>query len=289
MNFSNTLRFNVTLSISKLLCFAYFFTCFSLNAIEHVIAHAPLDDKDKLQEYSFKLLTAALEITIDDFGTYTLTRASESMSRDRQFMEVSKGERLTVIASPPIKKWRNDSLRVAFPIDKGISSYRIFFLLKKNHNLFENITTLDELKKISTGSNQQWSTTQILKDSGFNLVTGITYQGLFAMLNSERFLTFNRGINEILIESEVFGSAYPNLTFDKHIALFTYLPNYFFVSPKYPILAKRITNGLHKLHNNGELDKLFDEYFGQYIKKINLENRRFFYIENTNLGEDMYQ
>ncbi len=109
------------------------------------------------------------------------------------------------------------------------------------------------------------------------------------MLNSERFLTFNRGINEILIESEVFGSAYPNLTFDKHIALFTYLPNYFFVSPKYPILAKRITNGLHKLHNNGELDKLFDEYFGQYIKKINLENRRFFYIENTNLGEDMYQ
>lgn len=254
-----------------------------------VIAHKPLDEKDKLQEYSYKLLNLVLEETTTQYGVYTLTRASSTMTRSRQFIELMKGENLHVAISPPLDQWREKTLRVPFPIQKGIASYRIFFILKKNKDIFKNVFTLSALKKIATGSNIQWSTTRILRYHQFNLITSITYKGLFDMLNFERFISFNRGINEIFVELDTFGSQFPNLTYDKHIAMFTYLPNYFYVSPKYPQLATRIEQGLIKVHHSGQLNKLFEQYFGQYIKKINLRNRRYFYIKNINLEDEMYQ
>lgn len=42
----------------------------------------------------------------------------------------------------------------------------------------------------------QWSTTRVLTENGFNVVTGLDYEGLFKMLTKGRFITFGRGINE---------------------------------------------------------------------------------------------
>lgn len=277
-----------SLSLAKLLCLFCALCQFSTQAITHVIAQAPLDNKDKLQQYSYQLLQLALDVTKEEYGDYRLSRATIAMSRDRQFLELIKADKLNVMISPPQKGRGENAIRVAFPIQKGISSYRIFFLLNKNKDIFKEVNSIEELKKYSTGSNIQWSTTQILKYHQFNLVTSITYKGLFDMLNSERFISFNRGINEIFIELETFSKQFPELTYDQHIALFTYLPNYFYVSPSQPKLAKRLETGLLVLHNNGQLDELFYRYFGQYIDKIALQKRRFFTLENINLEPFMY-
>ncbi|MGL1956747.1 MAG: hypothetical protein OCD00_05460 [Colwellia sp.] len=272
-----------------LFCLTFLSYHFSAKAENRVITNAPLDDKNKLLEYSFKLLELALDVTKKQYGEYSLARSTHAMLRDRQFTELIKGENLNVTISNPITRWNKKAIRVPFPTQKGISSYRIFFLLKKNKHIFKDIYSLDDLKKISTGSNKQWSVAKIFKHHQFNLVTGITYKGLFDMLNSERFISFNRGINEIFIELETFGLQFPELTYDKNIVLFTYLPNYFYVSPKFPELATRIEKGLMTLHNNGQLDELFYQYFGQYIDKMQLNNRRHFYIENNNLEHAMFE
>ena len=138
-------------------------------------------------------------------------------------------------------------------------------------------------KLIPTGSGLEWSTTRVLKESQFNVITGSDYEGLFGMLMLDRFTTFGRGINEAFDEFDQHKKQYPELTIDEKFLLFIPLPTYFFVSPKKPELRNRIELGLNKLIKTGEFEKIFQKEFGALIKKANLAKRTIFKIPNPNL------
>ncbi|SMF16514.1 hypothetical protein SAMN02745866_01080 [Alteromonadaceae bacterium Bs31] len=259
------------------------------RAFDLAIIHAPLDEKDHHQEYIYEALERALFVTKESYGNYKMKLARKAIPRDRQFTELLEGKTLTVITSAPKANWTGKTLRVPFPIQKGIGSYRIFLIMEENKDLLKHVTTLGQLKLFSTGANVNWSTTKILKDHGFNTVDSLGYKNLFNMLSHGRFQTFNRGVNEVAKELEIFGKDFPSLTYDKHVLLYTYLPNYFYVTPKQPRLAQRIEFGLKKMHQNGELDKLFNRYYGPHLAQFELQNRRVFEIENTNLESGWYE
>jgi hypothetical protein len=260
-----------------------------VRALDHAIAQAPLDKFDKLQDYNYALLHAALVASEAKFGGFKLERSLQVMQRDRQFTQVEKGKSLTILVSPPKKEWRNKLLRVPFPIQRGVSGYRLFFVMEQNKNILASIKSLEELKMIPTGSNASWSTTSILRDHGFNVVTSQGYKTLFHMLAKGRFATLGRGLNEIPIELRLFSKEFPSLTFDEHIVLYTFLPNYYYVSPDQPQLATRLEFGLKALHASGELDRLFNIYYGHQMKRFDISSRRKFVIENTNLEAGMYE
>ncbi len=261
----------------------------SAQALHTVITHAPNDEKDHLQDYVYLVLKAALRASKEKYGAYEFRRAPKAMPRDRQFAELIKGEQLTVIASPPKANWSGKTLQVPFPLQKGISSYRIFLLMDKNKDLLSNVKRLSQLKAFSTGANLNWTTTKILEDHGFNIVKTLGYKNLFDMLARDRFQTFNRGVNEVSIELQAFGKAFPGLTYDQHLVLYTYLPNYFHVTPKQPELAARIEYGLKQMHASGEHDAIFYQFYGQHLAKYRLDERKLFVIENTNLEPGMYE
>ena len=190
------------------------------------------------------------------------------------------------MAEAPKPDWEKRLIPIRIPIRKGIQGFRTFLILKKNQPMLSNITTLAALKKIPTGSGQQWSTTRVLKDNNFNVKVGNNYEGLFNMLVFNRFVTFGRGINETAVEFESHKDQFPELAIEKDLLLFIPLPTYFFVSPKHPKLAERIETGLSAMLEDGSFDALFNEEFGELIKKSNLQHRRMFKISNPNLSPE---
>ena len=260
----------------------------AVHAEDLVIMQAPTDAQDRLQDYTYAVVLRALRETEGDYGRFRLRETAHAMVRDRQFSALHKGKDLTVLTSPPKRQWSKKVIRVPFPIQRGISSYRIFMLMEEHKELLKNVHTLAQLKAVSTGSSSDWSTTQILADHGFNLVVGYGYATMFDMLAQGRFQTFNRGVNEIPIELEIFSRKHKQLAYDRYVAVYTYLPNYFYVSPQHKRLAHRIEAGLIKMHKNGALDELFTAHYGNLVNGFDLKNRRIFYIENTNLEPGMY-
>lgn len=253
---------------------------------EIVLVNRPPSDTDKRYEYPTKLLTIILKKTEKEYGPAVIVQSESSMARNRILIELEKGLIINVIAVPPKPGWEERLIPIRIPIRKGIQGFRTFLILKKNQAMLSSITSLEALKKIPTGSGQQWSTTRILNENGFDVRPGNSYEGLFNMLVYGRFITFGRGINEAAIEYETHKIQFPELAIEKDLLLFIPLPTYFFVSPKKPKLAERIEVGLSAMLEDGSFDDLFNQEFGELIKKSNLKNRRIFKINNPNLSPE---
>jgi hypothetical protein len=249
-----------------------------------VLVNRPSTIEDRRYEYPHKLLEEILKVTEIEYGHATIQETFLRMPRDRTLRELEKGVNIHVMAEASKPSWEQRLIPIRIPIRKGIQGYRTFLILKKNQTLLSKITTLEQLKKIPTGSGRQWATTDILEKNGFFVKTGNNYQGLFSMLIKERFMTFGRGINETAEEYNRLKGKFPALGIEQDLLLYIPLPTYFFVSPQKPELAKRIEAGLKLIINNGSFDKMFNDEFSELINNANLTNRRIFRISNPNLS-----
>lgn len=265
-----------------------FGSCFAAE-MDKVLMLKEISGNKLSHTYNTELLTRILDATVEEFGDFELNTTPLPMVRDRQFVELQKGKLINVLASPYKEKYNQFGIRVPFPLKMGLASSRIFLVTEENKDVLKNVTTVEQLKKVRTGSHTQWTTTKVLHDQGVNVLTDNQYESLFKMLSRGHFDTFNRGIHEIHSELAEFKPNYPNLTFDKHLVLFFYMPDYYYVSETTPRLAKRIEAGLLELHSNGELLKLIKEYFAEELAAFELNKRRVLTIENTNLAPGMYQ
>ena len=255
-------------------------------ATEVVLVNRPLSAEDKRYDYPHKLLANIFRITEAQYGPARVKRAHQEMARDRTLIELENGLDIHVIAEAPKPDWEKRLIPVRIPIRKGIQGYRTFLILQKNQSMLSKITSLEQLKKIPTGSGKQWSTTRVLEENGFDVIKGTNYEGLFAMLIRERFVTFGRGINEIEVEYEVHKEKSPELAIEEDLLLYIPLPTYFFVTPTKPKLAKRIEQGLLAMIKDGSFNALFTEEYGELIKRANLSKRRMFSINNPNLTSE---
>ena len=79
----------------------------------------------------------------------------------------------------------------------------------------------------------------------------------------------------------------PQLHIEESIVLYYPFPRYFWVpnSQRGNLLRKRLTEGLHKLFDNGTFDSLFNTYHASHIERLHLSDRRLFIIKNPFLPE----
>lgn len=241
------------------------------------------------RHYADALLTKALELSEKKYGPYKIVMQEQQSVIRRQLVELEKGTSISVAVSMPTPEWLDKALPVRFPLMRGISSYRLFLGHKDNQTLFSTIKSLDDLKKLSIGQGPGWSTGKILEDNGFNVVYGGPYSTLIPMLGAHRFQLLMRGIFEVEPELKAYKKTMPALTIVKNFGVYTYLPMYFFVAKNQPLLAERIEYGLKKAHANGQLDKLFNHYFGDELKLLKNKNLIFFYIPNTNIDNSFFE
>jgi hypothetical protein len=241
---------------------------------------------DHRYHHPYLILRKALEATIDSDGPFEISYFANPMVRDRALIETIKGSAINVHIAATRDEWEKKTIPIRIPILKGLLGYRLFLVHKKNLEKFKNLYDVEIIKRLKVGSGSQWTTTKILKKTGFNVVTGINYEGLFSMLNAHRFDYFPRGVNEIFHEFDSKKEKYPNITIEPTKILYFPTPNYFFVSPKYPILADRIRRGLETIIRNGLFDKLFQEQYRDIILRAKFNDREILKIENPFLSPD---
>lgn len=256
------------------------------SAIAHDVIRLgyPHSQLDRRHEYNHTVLIKALDETVETHGSYHLEKDLPATQRQRTLMELIRGRNINVHIVPTQKEWEEKTIPIRIPILKGLLSYRIFLINKSKQINFTEVQSLDDLKTLNAGLRQQWSTTQVLQFHGFGITTSSSYEGLFRMLNLNRFDYFPRGINEIFQEFDSRQKTLTQITIESSMALYLPMPTYIFVSPRNPEIAQRIETGLMKIIKDGRFDKLFYDYHGAYIERANLANRKIYSVDNPFLS-----
>lgn len=274
--------------LSSLTTSIWTFGTFAEEAID--IATIPyMDITAGHRDFADVMLKLALQLSEEEYGPYKIVQHEKPTVILRQLQEMEKGETLSVAVAMPVEEWLSKTQMVQFPVLKGLSSYRMFLVHKTNLASINSIDSIDALRILKVGQGPGWSTAKILENNGFQVVYGGPYGTLIPMLKADRFQLFMRAVYEIGPEYQEFASEAPELNIAEDIAVYTYLPMYFFVSKKHPRLAERLDYGLKRAHASGEFDKLFLAYFSDALKLMNAKKRKIFYLENTNIDASFYE
>jgi len=143
--------------------------------------------------------------------------------------------------------------------------------------LFSGVNTIEDLKHVRLAQGQEWPDTRILQGNGIPVITAPRYEGLFKMLAAERYDYFPRSIMEIWDEQAINAQT---LEVEPHLALHYFYDAYFMVNRKNTKLAQDIRNGLEKSIADGSFDKLFQQYYGDRLRKAHLETRTVIELRN---------
>jgi len=258
-------------------------------AVELIKAPMIVNRADTGDKFNFEVLQQALAASEDKYGPYRIQLAKQAMVSSRVLDELERGENLSVAISPYKKAWLGKTLVVPFPVNKGLSSYRMFFTRKDLLPALKQVETLEQLRTFRYGQGRGWSTAKILEDHKFKVVYSESFPSFPKMLKANRFDLFMRGSHEIIWEKQALLGDERNLVIAPDIAIYTYLPSYFNVSKHRPKLANRIEAGIQKMNQTGQLDQLLNKYFGEAIDLINHQPRKVFYLDNTNLPPGTYE
>lgn len=239
--------------------------------------------------YDYELLRQALEATVATHGPYELRPSAAAMNQARAADEIAAGSGLVnVLARSTTKEQEQRLLPVRIPIDKGLISYRVFLIRSDMQDRFAAVNTLDDLRGYSVGSYPTWADTRILREAGFKVVTGDSYEGLFRMLVARRFDFFSRSADEAYREYEERRELLPEMRVEDHLLLHFPTTRFFFVrrSEDGEKLASRIETGLNRMIKDGSFDALVVKYKGPLIERAHLRTRRTFNIENPALSRE---
>lgn len=239
--------------------------------------------------YDYELLRLALEKTIAEYGSYEMRESAAAMNQARAADEIVAGSgKVNIFSRSTSIEHEALMLPVRIPIDKGLISYRVFLIRAGDQPRFASVRSLDELRVFSVGSFITWADTNILRNGGFNVVTGDSYEGLFKMLVAQRFDFFSRSVDEAYREYDERREQLPDLKVEDTLLLFFPTTRYFFVqrSAAGVQLAKRVERGLNQMVRDGSFDSLFRQYKGPLIERAGLMSRRLFRIPNPYLSPE---
>jgi ABC-type amino acid transport substrate-binding protein len=239
--------------------------------------------------YDYEVLRQALEATVATHGPYELRASAIAMNQARAADEIAAGSGLVnVLARSTTQEHEQRLLPVRIPIDKGLISYRVFLIRADMQDKFAAVATLDDLRGYSVGSFPTWADTRILREGGFKVVTGDSYEGLFRMLVARRFDFFSRSADEAYREYEERRELLPEMRVEDTLLLHFPTTRFFFVrrGEDGAKLAARIEAGLNRMIKDGSFDALFVKYKGPLIERAHLRTRRAFSIENPALSPE---
>ncbi|TXI89574.1 MAG: transporter substrate-binding domain-containing protein [Burkholderiaceae bacterium] len=232
-----------------------------------------------------EILRSALERTVPEYGPFHLRASTQQTNGLRYLSKLAREDDLNVVwSSTTIEKERN-YLPIRIPLRKGIMGYRLLLVHKDKQDLFRDIKTLDDLRKLSLGQGVGWDDSTLYKSQGISVVEA-KYSNLFRMLSYQRFDAFPRGINEIFNEFDKEFHANPDLRIEESVLIYYPWPYYFFVAQSNIKLRDRLELGLRKMLKDGSFDAIFWKYNARAIEQANLKKRHVIYIKNHLLPKE---
>lgn len=264
-------------------------TAFAAPPREMVYIHHPPESAlDVRYHYHWEILRTALDKTTKKWGPYRMT-ASAFMTERRQVFELKNATgKLTVMYLSTAPDLEQTLIPIRIPVDRNLGGYCILLIRQGEQARFDQVRSLDDLRRFTYGLGLGWLDVDILRNSGFRVVTGSSYEGLFEMLVQKRFDVFLRGAVEVLDEYDARKKALPDLAIEEHLVFYYPLPMYFWFSKtaEGKRLAARAEEGMRMMIADGTYDRIFDRYQRGKIERLRLKERTIYRIDNPNLGAE---
>jgi hypothetical protein len=252
------------------------------------VYNAPESELDVRYEYHWEILRTALERTKARWGPYELVR-SERMTERRQAYELQHATgKLTVMYLSTIPEYERTLVPVRIPVDRNLGGYCVLLIRREDRARFEGVRTLDDLRRFKIGLGQGWIDVDILRASGFEVVTGTSYDGLFEMLVHRRFDAFLRAATEVLDEVAQRQDRLPELFIEQRLLVYYPLPMYFWFprTDEGRRLAARAEEGMRAMIADGTYRAIFDRFQRRKIEALRLKERRRLDLANPFLGPE---
>jgi hypothetical protein len=243
-------------------------------------ARGPESADDFRQYYYLEVMELALQKTLKSHGAYQLRVLPIGQNIKRALLSAKSGQYENYFVRQSVSyELLQEMAAVPFPLDLGITGYRVAFTSEKIKQELMQIKTLAQLNQFSIIQGLGWMDTDILQANGFVVETGSSYKGMFHMVANNHLDLFTRGVNEFYQEWKSH-QYIKKLTFDESIALYYPLPRFFFTAQKNRSATQRLYKGLVIAYHDGSLIKIWQKFYAQSVAFAQLENRLIFTLEN---------
>jgi hypothetical protein len=233
--------------------------------------------------YGYQVLALALKKSGRPF---TLEISPVPMSMERAKVKLDSGEIsvLDIGTSPEFER-RWDA--VPFPIDRGLSGYRLLLVPQSQAKAFGGVKDLGGLRRFTAGQGRGWADVAILRNAGIAVEEVAEFENLFKMVNGGRFDFFPLGVEEIKAFQDQFAADLGNTVIAPGLALHYPFGRLFFVRKGDRALAEALTEGLAKAFADGSFQKTFrdDPGVGSSLGFADLNHRTVVEIPNPNLSD----
>ncbi len=239
------------------------------------------------QVYEKEVLVAILNATEDEYGPWEIMESLDEYPGDEEALVFSeKGHDLFVTIAGNQKFSEGDMIVISKPMTKNLLGYRIPIIREEDSDTFENISSKEDVQQLNHGIPLTWSDAVIFRENGYQVVEDGDFDDIFDRLVNGQFDYSAYGANEVLSVYENRASLRDGLTIDQDILLFYPFPLVFYVNPNLTDLADRIENGMQHIIDSGELDSIFNSYYGDIVERLNLDGRTLFVLNNPLIPEE---
>lgn len=236
-----------------------------------VIYPPPTSGKDTRIAYYVELL----ELVMRKSGVaFEMKPFATSMVGARVVKALAAGQGLTVSWIVRQKELDEELLPVPHELDHGILGTRLLLIRARDKEAFGRIRSLEQLRRFSAGQQRDWLDTRVLRTNHLPVVPAALYASLFEMLAAGRFDYCPRGVGEIWAEAQQYASL--DLIVEPTLALRYPFETRFYVSRSNPVLAQALEKGLLAAQADGSMERLFERYNGEALRRARLHERLIF-------------
>lgn len=241
----------------------------------------PESNPDERSRYPLRLLELALARADTD---YRIEISPLRMQQGRALLRLEKNEGIDILSTMTSAERESRLQAIRIPIDKGLIGWRLLLVERARLGQMAQLRSLAELKNFSAGQGSDWPDTAIMRENGLPVYGTSSYESLFSMLESGRIDYFPRSVTEIWVEADLHKH---KLAVEPGIVLHYPTAIYFFVRKEDTRLAADVNAGLEKMIADGSFDRVFQEFFGDMIRRAALRERHAIELKNPLMPDSM--
>ena len=241
------------------------------------------------QDYEREILAAALDATEKSHGPWELKedKTDYPAAEDEASVFRAKGFDIFGTVAGNQKLAKEQKILVPLPLMKGLLGYRILIIRAEDKEKFARISTAKELQSLRLGIPSTWADAELFRQNGYAVEEKGSFDDLFTRLENHEFDYVSFGANEVAGVFAQRAAQSGKLIIDSSLLVYYPFPLVFYVNPDNQALAARVTKGLQAISSNGELDKIFNRYFGAELKTLKLSGRTKITLKNPILPAEM--
>lgn len=240
------------------------------------------------QSYEVALLQACLLATEPHYGAVNLQvdNSDYPLAEDESNV-FAAGTDILVTVAGNVKFQHKQKIVITRALTKGLLGYRLLVVRDECLARFKGINNAKQLQALSIGIPNTWADAELFRHNHYSVVEKGNFDELFQRLKNANFDYTALGVNEIEAVFKQNAAALDGLSIEPSLMLYYPFPLVFYVNHSNPELAARVTAGLDAIMSNGQFERLFNQYHGDILQRLDLRKRQLFNLNNPVLPPEM--